>query len=65
MLQIPGRIRRQGFPDGVSALAPLAVAGVATAGVFRNEIADILRYNKCNLVLYRSYLYLLYPYFVF
>ena len=50
MLQIPGRIRRQGFPDGVSALAPLAVAGVATAGVFRNEIADILRYSKCKII---------------
>ena len=42
MLQIPGRIRRQGFLGGLSGLAPVAVAGVATAGVFRNEIADIV-----------------------
>ena len=42
MLQIPGRIRRQGFIGGLSGLAPVAVAGVATAGVFRNEIADVV-----------------------
>ena len=75
MLQIPGRIRRQGFIGGLSGLAPVAVAGVATAGVFRNEIADIVSelvgkskiiglkwvmFN--NLVLYRSYLYLIHPY---
>ena len=42
MLQIPGRIRRQGILGGLSGLAPVAVAGVATAGVFRNEIADIV-----------------------
>ena len=42
MLQVPGRIRRQGFIGGLSGLAPVAVAGVATAGVFRNQIADIV-----------------------
>merc|ERR1712183_856648 len=42
ILQIPGRIRRQGFIGGLSGLAPVAIAGVATAGVFRNEIADVV-----------------------
>ena len=47
LLQIPNRIRRQGFvalfgQGGLSGLAPVAVAGVATAGVFRNEIAQII-----------------------
>ena len=47
LLQIPNRIRRQGFvalfgQGGLAGLAPVAVAGVATAGVFRNEIAQII-----------------------
>ena len=42
LLLIPDRIRRQGFVGALSGLAPVAVAGVATAGVFRNEIADIV-----------------------
>ena len=40
---VPNRIRRQGFVGALSGLAPVAVAGVATAGVFRNEIADIVQ----------------------
>ena len=41
-------IRRQGFlggllgPGGLSGIAPIAVAGFATAGLFRNEIASIV-----------------------
>ena len=42
LLLIPERIRRQGFVGALSGLGPVAVAGVATAGVFRNEIADIV-----------------------
>jgi len=42
LLLIPDRIRRQGFVGALSGLAPVAIAGVATAGVFRNEIADIV-----------------------
>ena len=42
LLLIPDRIRRQGLVGALSGLAPVAVAGVATAGVFRNEIADIV-----------------------
>lgn len=43
LLLVPDRIRRQGFVGALSGLAPVAVAGVATAGVFRNEIADIVQ----------------------
>ena len=35
-------IRRQGFIGSLSGIAPVAVAGAATAGVFRNEIAAIV-----------------------
>merc|ERR1712141_364646 len=42
LMLVPDRIRRQGFVGALSGLAPIAVAGVATAGVFRNEIADIV-----------------------
>ena len=42
-MRIPDRIRRQGFVGALSGLGPIAVAGVATAGVFRNEIADIVQ----------------------
>ena len=35
-------IRRQGFIGSLSGIAPVAVAGGATAGVFRNEIAAIV-----------------------
>ena len=42
LLLIPDRIRRQGFVGALSGLGPVAIAGVATAGVFRNEIADIV-----------------------
>jgi len=42
LLLIPDRIRRQGFVGALSGLAPVAIAGVATAGVFRNEIADMV-----------------------
>jgi hypothetical protein len=42
LLLIPERIRRQGFVGALSGLAPVAIAGAATAGVFRNEIADMV-----------------------
>lgn len=42
LLLIPDRIRRQGFVGALSGLAPVAIAGAATAGVFRNEIADMV-----------------------
>ena len=48
ILGIASDIRRQGFlggllgPGGLSGIAPIAVAGFATAGLFRNEIAEII-----------------------
>ena len=48
VLGIASGIRRQGFlggllgPGGLSGIAPIAVAGFATAGLFRNEIAHII-----------------------
>ena len=48
VLGIASDIRRQGFfagvlgPGGLSGIAPIAVAGFATAGLFRNEIAHII-----------------------
>ena len=48
ILGIASNIRRQGIlggllgPGGLSGMAPIAVAGFATAGLFRNEIADIV-----------------------
>ena len=73
---VPNRIRRQGFVGALSGLGPIAVAGVATAGVFRNEIADIVQdlasnyrcirlknnifYDVIILDLFGSYLYFLY-----
>ena len=53
LLLIPDRIRRQGFVGALSGLAPVAIAGVATALVVRDDIADIVqdlvgnyRYNR-------------------
>ena len=48
LLGIASDIRRQSFlggvlgPGGLSGIAPIAVAGFATAGLFRNEIAHII-----------------------
>ena len=48
ILGIASDIRRQGFlggligPGGLSGIAPIAVAGFAIAGLFRNEIAHII-----------------------
>ena len=62
LLQIPNRIRRQGFvalfgQGGLAGLAPVAVAGVATAGVFRNEIAQIIEdiAGKGIFISFKSY----------
>ena len=43
LMRIPDRLRRQGFGGALSIWAPVPVAGVATALVFRNEIADIVQ----------------------
>ena len=40
---VPNRIRRQGFVGALSGLAPVAIAGVATALVVRDDIADIVQ----------------------
>ena len=42
-MRIPDRIRRQGFGGALSIWAPVPIASVATALVFRNEIADIVQ----------------------
>ena len=66
LLQIPNRIRRQGFvalfgQGGLAGLAPVAVAGVATAGVFRNEIAQIIEdiAGKGIFISFKSYVLIL------
>ena len=43
LLLIPDRIRRQGFGVALSGWAPVAIAGVATALVVRDDIADIVQ----------------------
>ena len=52
-MRFPDRIRRQGFGVALSGWAPVAIAGVATALVVRDDIADIVqdlvgnyRYNR-------------------
>ena len=42
-MRIPDRIRRQGFGGALSGWAPVAIAGVATALVVRDDIADIVQ----------------------
>ena len=50
LVQIPGRIRRQGFiglhavlgHGGLAGVLPIGLAGALTAGVFRNEIAEVV-----------------------
>ena len=42
-MRIPDRIRRQGFGVALSGWAPVAIAGVATALVVRDDIADIVQ----------------------
>ena len=49
LVRIPGRIRRQGFiglqavlgQGGLAGVLPISLAGALTAGVFRNEIAEV------------------------
>ena len=43
LMRVPDRIRRQGFGGALSIWAPVPIASVATALVFRNEIADIVQ----------------------
>ena len=43
LMRIPDRIRRQGFGVALSGWAPVAIAGVATALVVRDDIADIVQ----------------------
>ena len=56
VLGIASDIRRQSFlggvlgPGGLSGIAPIAVAGFATAGLFRNEIADIIEDLASELI---------------
>ena len=56
VLGIASDIRRQGFfggvlgPGGLSGIAPIAVAGFATAGLFRNEIAHIIEELASELI---------------
>ena len=57
LVQIPGRIRRQGFigvqavlgQGGLAAL-PIGLAGALTAGVFRNEIAEVIEEYVGNVL---------------
>ena len=42
-MRVPDRIRRQGFGGALSGWAPVAIAGVATALVVRDDIADIVQ----------------------
>ena len=57
MVQLPGRIRRQGFiglqavigQGGLAAL-PIGLAGALTAGVFRNEIAEVIEEYVGNVL---------------
>ena len=57
MVQIPGRIRRQGFiglqavlGQGGLAAIPIGLAGALTAGVFRNEIAEVIEEYVGNML---------------
>ena len=43
LMRFPDRIRRQGFGVALSGWAPVAIAGVATALVVRDDIADIVQ----------------------
>ena len=58
MVQIPGRIRRQGFiglqavlgQGGLAGVLPVGLAGALTAGVFRNEIAEVVEEYVGNML---------------
>ena len=57
MVKIPGRIRRQGFiglqavlVQGGLAAIPIGLAGTLTAGVFRNEIAEVIEEYVGNVL---------------
>ena len=58
LVQIPGRIRRQGFiglqavlgQGGLAGVLPIGLAGALTAGVFRNEIAEVVEEYVGNML---------------
>ena len=58
LVQIPGRIRRQGFiglqavlgQGGLAGVLPISLAGALTAGVFRNEIAEVIEEYVGNVL---------------
>ena len=58
LVQIPGRIRRQGFiglqavlgQGGLAGVLPIGLAGALTAGVFRNEIAEVIEEYVGNVL---------------
>ena len=58
LVQIPGRIRRQGFiglhavlgHGGLAGVLPIGLAGALTAGVFRNEIAEVIEEYVGNVL---------------
>ena len=58
LVQIPGRISRQGFiglhavlgHGGLAGVLPIGLAGALTAGVFRNEIAEVIEEYVGNVL---------------
>ena len=64
LVQIPGRIRRQGFiglqavlgQGGLAGVLPIGLAGALTAGVFRNEIAEVIEEYVGNVLPYNTVL---------
>ena len=58
LVQIPGRIRRQGFiglhavlgHGGLAEVLTIGLAGALTAGVFRNEIAEVIEEYVGNVL---------------